>query len=305
MTEDGLAALNKYHVPVMVEEVLRFLEIQKSDLAVDVTLGAGGHSKFILDSLGKEGRLIGIDRDEDAICEAKKNIGADKRVEIVKGRMGNVVENLEKLKINSVDVMLADLGVSSFQFDNADRGFSFKGDVPLDMRMDRSQGQPLSELLQDLEEEQIADVIWKYGEERFSRRIARAIKNHEMVNTTGELAELVSRAYPPKKRYGRIHPATRTFQALRIMINDEMGELDRFLESAGDLLSENGRLVIISYHSLEDRKAKFAFRDFAKREGFEILTKRPVTASEAELSTNPRSRSAKLRAIKRVKKDAL
>ena len=290
-----------YHRPVMEAEVIRWLEPKPGELVVDATLGGGGHAESILRAMEPGGELIGIDRDPDAISASMSRLEKPGcRVRILRGRMGEIGELIRESGIEAVDAILADLGVSSFQFDSASRGFSFRYDGPLDMRMDATEGETAAELIGRLSVDELADLIWEMGEERFSRRIARRIKSGPEITTTGELARAVAGAFPPKARRGKIHPATRTFQALRIAVNDEMGELDRFLNAAPALLKGGGRLAVISYHSLEDRRVKVAFRGLASGGGYELPVRRALIPTEDEISSNPRSRSAKLRILRRA-----
>lgn len=302
------------HTSVLLAETVELLAPMPEEVFVDATLGLGGHTKALLE-VEATLRVIGIDQDAAAMALAKERLSVfGDRVEFRQGNFADI-----KQFVRSADVILADLGVSSLQFDSETRGFSFRFDAPLDMRMDaESEDETAAELLERLTEEEIANLIYGYGEERFSRRIARRIVERrnagDPVRTTKELAELVERAVPRKPK-DKIHPATKTFQALRIAVNKELEVLERFLKDAIDLLNPNGRLAIISFHSLEDRMVKQAFLKAsgkcqcppripqcqcgAKRE-VEILTKKPITAGLEELDLNPRSRSAKLRAVRKL-----
>lgn len=302
------------HAPVLLAETVELLAPMPEEVFVDATLGLGGHTKALLE-VEATLRVIGIDQDAGAMELAKERLsGFGNRVEFCQGNFADI-----KQLVKRADGILADLGVSSLQFDSETRGFSFRFDAPLDMRMDaESEDETAAELLERLTEDDIANLIYGYGEERFSRRIARRIVERrnagDPVRTTKELAELVERAVP-KRPKDKIHPATKTFQALRIAVNRELEVLGRFLKDAIDLLSPNGRLAIISFHSLEDRMVKQAFLKAsgrcqcppripqcqcgAKRE-VEILTKKPLTAGPEELDLNPRSRSAKLRAVRKL-----
>ena len=298
------------HVPVMTREVVDVLRPERGGLYVDCTVGLGGHSQALLEAGAS--RVLGLDRDRDALAAAGAALdhwGA--RVELVHSDYRDVRHVLAARSIDGVDGALADLGVSSMQLDAEGRGFSFRRDEPLDMRMDRSQGPTAAELLRDVDERALADIIFRFGEERFSRRIARAIvdaRGRAELRTTGQLAQIVRRAVP-RKGYHRIDPATRTFQALRIWINRELDGLDVFLSSAADVLRAGARLAVISFHSLEDRIVKHVFRALERARGDEsdagatvlrIVTRRPIVPSEAEVEANPRARSAKLRAIERL-----
>ena len=292
------------HVPVLLEESLNFLNVRTGGVMVDCTLGFGGHSLAIAKRLGGSGRLICFDRDEQAMELAKARLaglaeelgGEMPTVEFVGRPFSEIAEVIEP---GTLDGLLADFGVSSMQLNEAHRGFSFRFDGPLDMRMDTRKGLTAEQVVNQADEEDLANLIYEFGEERRSRRIARAIVRARPVSTTAELARIVSAVAPPIKGE-HIHPATRTFQALRIRVNDELGEIQTLLRtvsgSAGSLLKPGGRVVMISFHSLEDRLVKDSFRESARLGELEILTKKPVTASEQEALRNPRSRSAKLRA---------
>ncbi|MBE9098494.1 16S rRNA (cytosine(1402)-N(4))-methyltransferase RsmH [Vacuolonema iberomarrocanum] len=281
-----------HHTPVLLEAVLEGLAIQPQGRYLDATLGGGGHSRRILESApGVE--VVGLDQDARAIAAAQKNLGEfGDRIQF---HHTNFVDFDPKGEV--FDGILADLGVSSAQFDQAERGFSFRQTAPLDMRMDNRQPLTAADLVNHGDEVELANIFYTYGEERLSRRIARRIVEQRPFQTTTELAEAIAYSVPKKYRYGRIHPATRVFQALRIAVNQELDVLDQFLEKAPTWLKPNGRIVIISFHSLEDRKVKQAFRD---RPDLAIITKKPITADEAEIAQNSRSRSAKLRVASRL-----
>jgi 16S rRNA (cytosine1402-N4)-methyltransferase len=289
------------HIPVLTAEVLQYLRPERGGLFVDCTVGLGGHARALLEA-GAE-RIIGFDRDADALAIARDTLAPWRdRVELIHSDYRNVDRELDARGIDAVDGAMADLGVSSMQLDLEGRGFSFQRDEPLDMRMDRSSGDTAADLVARASERELADAIYQYGEERFSRRIARAIVEARMVEpivTTGRLAVLVRRAVPVRG-YQRIDPATRTFQALRIWVNRELDGLDQFLASLARRLRAGARLVVISFHSLEDRIAKHTFRALKQDGLIDVLTKRPVMAGEDELQQNPRARSAKLRAAERV-----
>ena len=290
------------HEPVMVAETVALLEPSRGGLFVDCTVGLGGHARAILS--GGATRLIGLDRDTTALAIAAASLGEwQDRVELVHSDYRELSSVLGARGIDKLDGALADLGVSSMQFDTEGRGFSFRRDEPLDMRMDQTGGPTVADLLANVGEEDLANVIFQYGEERFSRRIARGIveaRRTARVATTGQLAQLVRRAVP-RKGYQRIDPATRTFQALRIWVNRELEGLDAFLVDASRLLRAGARLAVITFHSLEDRIVKHAFRALAAGEGaVRVLTRKPVIPGEAEVARNPRARSAKLRAIERL-----
>ena len=290
------------HVPVMTREVITLLQPERGGLFVDCTVGLGGHSAALLRNGAS--RLLGLDRDPDALAVARESLQEwSERVELVHADYRELERVLDERRIAGTDGALADLGVSSLQLDSADRGFSFRRDEPLDMRMDRSSGRTAAAMLQDVDEAALADIIFQYGEERFSRRIARAIveaRRHAPVTTTARLADIVRRAVP-RRGYQRIDPATRTFQALRIWVNRELEGLDAFLAAAAQRLLAGARLAVISFHSLEDRIVKHVFRALERGGAtLRVVTKRPLVPSEAEVEVNPRARSAKLRAIERL-----
>jgi 16S rRNA (cytosine1402-N4)-methyltransferase len=292
------------HVPVLLEESLNFLNVRAGGVVVDCTLGFGGHSLAIAKRLGATGRLICFDRDEQAMELAKarlaglsEELGAEMPVVEFVGRPFS--EIAEVISPGTLDGLLADFGVSSMQLDEAHRGFSFRHEGPLDMRMDTRKGLTAEQVVNQADEEDLANLIYEFGEERRSRRIARAIVRARPLSTTAELARVISAVAPPIKGE-HLHPATKTFQALRIRVNDELGEIQTLLKSAGSLLKPGGRVVMISFHSLEDRLVKDSFRESARLGELEILTKKPATAAEQEALRNPRSRSAKLRAAERL-----
>jgi 16S rRNA (cytosine1402-N4)-methyltransferase len=291
------------HVPVLLDEVMQYLNVRPGSTIADATVGLGGHSAEIARRLGAKGRLICFDRDPEAMELAKA------RLEEVRTEVGDAMpevifeprafsEAAGVIEAASLDGLLADFGVSSLQLDEAHRGFSFRSEGPLDMRMDRRSGETAGQVVNQEDENELADLIYEFGEERRSRRIARAIVRARPISTTAELAQVISAAAPSMKG-DKIHPATRTFQALRIRVNDELGEIRSLLESAPSLLKPGGRLVLISFHSLEDRLVKDAFREAGRDGIFEVLTKKPVVATEQEQMRNPRSRSAKLRAAEK------
>lgn len=289
-----------FHLPAMVAEVLALLRPRPGLTVVDATVGGGGHAAAILEAITPGGELIGIDRDREAIAMAQQRLDRPGwRVRLLHGCMGEIGRLLEEIGVDRVGGILADLGVSSHQLEASWRGFSFQRDAPLDMRMDPTVGEGAAELLARLPEAELAALLGELGEERHARRIARAIKKMGPLRTTGELADAVIGAVPPRERHGRIHPATRTFQAVRIAVNDELGELSRFLLAAPERLSDSGRLVIISYHSLEDRLVKQAFRRLSAGGGYHLPVRKAVRPSDAEVRDNPRARSAKLRVLER------
>jgi 16S rRNA (cytosine1402-N4)-methyltransferase len=292
------------HVPVLLDEVLEYLNVRPGGVICDATLGLAGHSSEIVKRLGGRGKLIAFDRDPEAME------GGKARLDEVKAELGDAMpevvfvakafsEAASEIEPGSLDGLLADFGVSSLQVDEAHRGFSFRQEGPLDMRMDTRGGETAEQVVNQEDENELADLIYEFGEERRSRRIARAIVRARPITTTAELAQIVSAAAPSMKG-DKIHPATRTFQALRIRVNNELGEIQSLLKSAGSLLKPGGRLVLISFHSLEDRLVKDAFREAGRTKEFEVLTKKPVVADEQEQMRNPRSRSAKMRAAQKI-----
>jgi 16S rRNA (cytosine1402-N4)-methyltransferase len=290
------------HVPVMTAEILQFLRPEHGGLFVDCTVGLGGHAGALLEAGAT--RLIGLDRDLDALARAAETLAPWRdRVELVHADYRAIADVLDQRQIAAVDGTLADLGVSSMQFDAPGRGFSFQRDEPLDMRMDRSQGETAADFIARATEVELADTIFRYGEERFSRRIARALvetRRETPVTGTAQLAAIVRRSIP-RRGYTRIDPATRTFQALRIWVNRELDGLDRFLEAAVSRLRAGARFAIISFHSLEDRIVKHTLRALERREALiRVLTKKPLTPDENEVQRNPRARSAKLRVAERM-----
>jgi 16S rRNA (cytosine1402-N4)-methyltransferase len=291
------------HVPVLLDEVIEHLAPQAGGVYADVTLGGGGHSRAILERSAPDGRLVGTDRDPAALQAAGVALeGFGERVTLRKARIRDLREVLDSLSIEGVDGVIADLGVSSEQLDRQERGFSLGKEGPIDMRMDPTQGETALELIARSDPEDLANVIYRYGEERRSRRIARSLKRayeEGELQTTGDLKRAVHRATGPKR--GRIDPSTKTFQALRIAVNEELEDLEAFLGSLPSVLKLGGVVAVISFHSLEDRMVKHTFRDNA---ALDPLTKRPIVATEEERERNPRSRSAKLRAARRVEVSA-
>jgi 16S rRNA (cytosine1402-N4)-methyltransferase len=290
------------HEPVMVAETVTLLAPSRGGLFVDCTVGLGGHARALLEAGAS--RILGLDRDPDALQLAADALaGFGDRVELVHADYRDLARLLDERGLPGIDGALADLGVSSMQLDSEGRGFSFRRDDPLDMRMDRSQGPTVADLIATVDEESLANVIFQYGEERYSRRIARAIvaaRRLDPIRTTIALAQVVRRAIP-RRGYQRIDPATRTFQALRIWVNRELEVLEGFLQEGARRLLAGARLAVISFHSLEDRIVKHAFRALERGEAaLRVVTKRPIDPSEDEVTRNPRARSAKLRAIERL-----
>ena len=295
---------NPRHAPVLFEEAIDFLRVRPGSTVVDCTLGLGGHASGIARLLGAEGHLIGFEWDTNALALAKdkleevsRELGSQApRVTLIGEAFSSIATHLQPA---SVDGLIADFGVNSTHLDEAARGFSFQADGPLDMRMNTRSGLTAAQVVNEADERELADLIYEYGEERRSRRFARAIVRGRPVTTTGMLARIITSAAPAIKNE-HIHPATRTFQALRIYVNRELDEIQALMEAAPKLLKPSARLVVISFHSLEDRIAKDSLRDGARNGIWEILTRKPVTAGVEELERNPRARSAKLRAAERT-----
>jgi 16S rRNA (cytosine1402-N4)-methyltransferase len=311
------------HVPVLLKEAIDFLAVRRGGTYIDATVGLGGHSYEIAKRLGAPGHLIGLDKDRAALEIARKKLTQglstadfdsqseskflsrdDKEsrdwptITLLHRSFAEIAKGEQAA---TIDGILADIGVSSLQLDDATRGFSFQADGPLDMRMNPQSERTAEQVVNHLDERELADVIYEFGEERRSRRIARAICRSRPIRSTAHLADVISAAARPMNRGERIHPATRTFQALRIFVNRELDDLKALLEAAPQILKPGGRMVVISFHSLEDRIVKDAFRDGEKKyKYFRVLTKKPVMASEEESDRNPRARSAKLRAAERV-----
>ncbi len=287
------------HVPVMLQPVLEWLDPQPGHVVVDGTLGGGGHTRALAERVGPTGLVIAMDRDPAAIEAAERRL-AGMPIKLASANYCELPEILEQLGIETVDGMLLDLGLSSDQLADPERGFSFASDGPLDLRFDPTSGEPAHRLINRLSAEHLADMIYAYGEERHSRRIARAIvlrRRDRPVKTSADLAELVRRNVPRRPGPSRIDAATRTFQALRIAVNDELRSLEIALRRTPDCLRPGGRMVVMSFHSLEDRRVKEAFRDDPR---LESLTKKPVRPDPEEITRNPRARSAKLRAAARI-----
>jgi 16S rRNA (cytosine1402-N4)-methyltransferase len=292
------------HVPVLLDEVRALLQPERGGTFVDCTVGLGGHARMVLEHGAS--RLIGIDRDPDALALAAAALaGFGDRVTLVHADYRDIAAVLDARGVERVAGVLADLGVSSMQLDREGRGFSFRRDEPLDMRMDRTAGETAAELLDRVDEHELADVIYRFGEERRSRQVARAIvsaRQQGRIETTGRLAEIVRRGVAARG-WQRIDPATRTFQALRIWVNRELDGLDSFIGSAAARLQLDGRIALISFHSLEDRVVKHTLRDLSRGDDqtLKVLTKHPIVAADAEAEANPRARSAKLRGAMRVR----
>ncbi|URZ06361.1 16S rRNA (cytosine(1402)-N(4))-methyltransferase RsmH [Clostridium felsineum] len=306
------------HVPVLLEETIENLDIKEDGIYVDCTLGGAGHSSEILKRLSDKGRLIGIDQDKDALKAASERLKDYKNFTFVHDNFSNIKSILEELRIDKIDGILADLGVSSYQLDEAERGFSYMNDAPLDMRMNRDNEFSAYDVVNVYDEEKLYSVIRNYGEEKFAKRIARFIvekRSEGPINTTFELVEIIKAAIPAKFRRQGPHPAKRTFQAIRIEVNHELQILNKTIEDAVDKLEDGGRICIITFHSLEDRIIKNKYRELqdpcicpkdipmcvcGKKPKIKIITRKPIEASSAELEYNPRSRSAKLRVAKKI-----
>ena len=294
----SMSADSSQHVPVLAEETLAWLRPALGQTIVDGTLGGGGHARLLARAVGMPGRVIGLDRDPAVVDRATARF-VDLPIEAVHANYADLPEVLAERNISAVDGIVLDLGLSSDQLADEERGFSFHSTGPLDLRFDPTRGEPAWRLLERLSDDHLADIIFEHGEERYSRRIARRIvqrRRTSPVHTAAELAEIV-RGAVPRGRHERIDPATRTFQALRIAVNEELKWLAVAMRRLPDCLQPGGRIVAISFHSLEDRVVKEAFRDDPR---LQVLTRRPVRASESEIALNPRARSAKLRAAERI-----
>ena len=308
-----------YHEPVLLEEVLESLSLKPGGIYVDGTLGGGGHAGGILGATSPDGVLVGIDRDDDALAESRRALEPfGRRAILVKGNYADLGDILAGLGIDRVDGIVLDLGVSSHQLEAAERGFSFSKPAPLDMRMDREALTTARELVNRADARELQRILRDYGEELMAGRIARAIVERRKagpIETTDELAGLIASAMPARMRHGRIHPATRSFQALRIAVNDELTSLARGIASGIDRLKEGGRFAVITFHSLEDRMVKDLFRDASRgctcppdlpvcacggKPRLRVIARRPIRPGEAEMERNPRARSAKLRTAERI-----
>ena len=290
-------------MPVMTAEVMRLLDPKPGDVMVDATVGCGGHAEAISKAIGATGLLLGLDRDPEMAerASARLRAASGESVKVVVANFSEAHAQLKSVAGRPADGVLLDLGVASPQIDDPYRGFSYRADGPLDMRMTQGEGSSAEEWINRVSEKELADVLFQFGEERFSRRIARAIvraRRQSRIRRTVELAEIIRRAVPAGRR--RLHPARRSFQAIRILINAEMQHLERFLGTLPDLLGPGGRCVIISYHSLEDRRVKHAFQAGVHDGAYEWLARKPLRPSSQEVSSNPRSRSARVRAICRT-----
>ena len=289
------------HIPVLLKDVLEWMNPQKGQLYIDATLGFGGHATSILKKLGSEGFLIGIDRDKDALESAKKHLSPfEGQFELFHANYSEMDCCASQREKPFADGILLDLGVSSAQIDREERGFSFRSEAPLDMRMDREEKKSAFDLVNHAEEKELVDIFFTYGEERFSRKMARNIvkqRKDSSITTTTELAKIALSCY---RRYSKIHPATRIFQALRIAVNRELFHLEAFLAKGLSFLKKGARLCIISYHSLEDRLVKKAFKDFFERGFCKKLHSKPIVPDQEEIALNRRARSAKMRICEKI-----
>lgn len=306
------------HKPVLLNETINGLDINKDGIYVDCTLGGGGHSLEIVKRLSDQGRLIAIDKDDEAIASAKNRLKEYNNITYIHNDFKNVIDELDKLGVKEIDGVLLDLGVSSYQLDNQERGFSYSADAPLDMRMDKQQSFSAYDVVNGYDEKRLADVIYEYGEERFSRKIAYNIvmaRKEKPIQTTFELAKLIEKSIPSATRWKGGNPCKRTFQAIRIEVNSELDGLGEVLNGLALRLKKGGRMCVITFHSLEDRIAKRTFVELekscicppnqpicncGKRKEIEIITKKPMVADENELKDNSRAACAKLRIIKRI-----
>ena len=306
------------HVSVLLNEALEGLNIEPSGIYADGTLGGGGHSKAILERLSNDGKLVAIDRDDFALEFAKGILGEGENIYFVKNNFSNIQAILDDLSIDKINGMILDLGVSSFQLDDADRGFSYMQDAPLDMRMDKKQRTTAFHIINEYSEEKLKEIIYKFGEEKWAKRIVEFIiekRRNGPIKTTFELVDIIKAAIPKKARMDGPHPAKRTFQAIRIEVNGELDMLEQAVNDIVDRLAPNGRIAIITFHSLEDRIVKEAFKNLenpctcprefpicvcGKKPQVKIITKKPIIPSSGELEDNPRSRSAKLRIAQKI-----
>lgn len=292
------------HKPVMYREVVEYLNIKPGDVVLDATVGTGGHTQIILEAIGPKGKLIGIDRDLDSLLFAKSKLSKySENLILVHDDFRNLDKVFKDLKIKKVDAMLFDLGVSSFQLDSPERGFSFRFDSPLDMRMDKNSYISAYDLINYLSEEELSSILKTFGEERWHNRIAHILveeRHKGPISTTGQLAQLVNKAIPRRQQFSNIHPATRTFQAIRIAVNRELEALEEALNKSFDLIKPGGRICVISFHSLEDRIVKRKFKLLFKDKIINIITPKPLRPTQIEIEENPRSRSAKLRVVEKL-----
>lgn len=298
--------IDKFHTPVMPDAILNFMNLCPGKVVVDATIGTAGHSRMIFERILPGGRLIGIDRDAESLEIAKERLSDFRKdADFVQGNFTDIDVILKRLDIKNVDGILFDLGISSFQLENAERGFSFQSEGPLDMRLDRASSVSAYDLINNLNEDELSSLLWNFGQERWHNRIAHRLvqqRERQPISTTLELAHIVAESVPFRYRYAyhRIHPATRTFQAVRIAVNRELDILEQALDKSIGLLRKKGRLCVISFHSLEDRIVKFTFRRAHSQEKIKIITPKPLVPDRQEAMANPSSRSAKLRVAERI-----
>jgi len=294
----------KLHTPVMLTEVLEYLNLSPGKIIIDATTGTGGHSLQIAERIAKKGRLICIDRDQESLVVAQGRLSQFKDAcEFIYGNFIDMDNMLKKLKIKKVDGIFFDLGASSFQLDDPQRGFSFQAEGPLDMRLDRNSYISAYDLVNNLTQEEISALLWSFGQERWHNRIARLLVQEREKNpiaTTSQLSNIVVKAIPHRYKHGRVHAATRTFQAIRIAVNRELEALETVIKKAIQLLNTGARICVISFHSLEDRIVKLSFRQAALNGEIKIITPKPLTPKESEIKENPSSRSAKLRVAEKI-----
>jgi len=298
--------MSKFHIPVMLNEVLNYLNLAPGKIIVDATIGTGGHSSEILKKIQPKGKLIGIDRDEESleVCRNRLSEFSDS-LKLIHGNFADIDMILKNLKIDKVDGILFDLGISSYQLDDPERGFSFQNEGPLDMRLDRKSYISAYDLVNNLNEEEISSLLWNLGQERWHNRIAHLLvqeRQKQPIATTAQLASIVTRSIPYRyqHQYHRIHPATRTFQAVRIAVNRELEILENAIDKSIGFLNKDGRVCVIAFHSLEDRIVKFAFRKNHADGLINIITPKPLTPALAEVEVNPRARSSKFRVAERA-----
>ena len=287
------------HKPVLFEETLRYLELQPGMVVVDGTMGGGGHAEAMLEIIGPTGTLVGFDRDEEAVKRCQDRFKDRKNVHVVHANFRNMSQALSELHISQINAVLLDIGISSFQIDEAERGFSFQKEGPLDMRMNNTEGPTAADLVNTLPSKELDRILFEWGEERSARKITRVIcdrRSKKRFETTLDLAQTIEKVVP---RHGRLHPATRTFQGLRIAVNDELGALEDGLRFGFESLASGGKMAVISFHSLEERIVKNYFRDKMRSGDGLLINKKPITPTVDEVRLNSRSRSAKLRVIEK------
>lgn len=294
----------KFHTPVMLKEVLAHLNLSPGKIIVDATIGTAGHSKEIIERIVPGGKLIGIDRDQESLAVASGRLHNFSNVcEFVYGNFIDIDNLLKNLNINKIDGVLFDLGISSYQLEDPNRGFSFQQEGPLDMRLDRNSFISAYDLINNLNEEEISNLLWTFGQERWHNRIAHFLvqeRQRQSINSTGQLSNIIVKAIPYKYRHNRIHAATRTFQAVRIAVNRELEAIEIAIKKVVELLDKAGRICVISFHSLEDRIVKFSFRREASLGKVKIITPKPLTPTQSEIEANPLSRSSKLRVAEKL-----